>query len=159
MRKISPQPLGRWPIFVLALPMLGLLLLPLVALLSASAPSDISAGMQHELFMPALWLSAQTTLISLAIIIIAGTPLGWWLAKADTKKTKLIELFVDLPIVLPPAVVGIALLHTFGREGLLGDLLTSGNIQIPFSTTAVIIAQWLSLHPSIYSRVLLLFVA
>ena len=46
-----------------------------------------------------------------------------------------------MPIVLPPAVVGIALLHTFGREGLLGDLLTSGNIQIPFSTTAVIIAQ------------------
>ena len=88
MRKISSQPLGRWPIFVLALPMLGLLLLPLVALLSASAPSDISAGMQHELFMPALWLSAQTTLISLAIIIIAGTPLGWWLAKADTKKNQ-----------------------------------------------------------------------
>lgn len=141
MRDISSQKFGRWPIFVLALPMLGLLLLPLLALISASSPSDMIAGMEHDLFFPALWLSAKTTTMSLVIIILAGTPLGWWLAKAAPQKTKIIELIVDLPIVLPPAVVGIALLHTFGRQGLLGELLATLDLQIPFTTTAVVMAQ------------------
>jgi molybdate transport system permease protein len=48
---------------------------------------------------------------------------------------------VDLPIVVPPAVVGIALLLTFGRSGLLGAPLTALGIQIPFTTIAVVLAQ------------------
>ena len=141
MQKMPSHKFGRWPMFVLALPMLGLLILPLLALMGASSPSDILAGLNHDLFGPALWLSAKTTTISLGIIVLTGTPLGWWLAKARPQQTKIVELFVDLPIVLPPAVVGIALLHTFGREGLLGNFLATLGLQIPFSTTAVIIAQ------------------
>jgi molybdate transport system permease protein len=141
MRNSPYQTFARWPALILAIPMLGLLLLPLIALLSASSPNDILTGMKHELFAPALWLSAKTTLLSLSLIILGGTPLAWWLAKASPQKTKLVELFVDRPIVLPPAVVGIALLHTFGRQGLFGDVLASLNLQIPFTTTAVIIAQ------------------
>ena len=141
MQNMSSHKFGRWPIFVLALPMLGLLLLPLLALVSASSPHDITAGLDHELFTPALWLSAKTTSLSLGVIILFGTPLGWWLAKAESKKIKIVELLVDLPIVLPPAVVGIALLHTFGRRGVFGDVLATLGLQIPFSVIAVVIAQ------------------
>jgi len=131
----------RLPLFVVAIPMLGLLLLPVVALLLSSSPADLSAGVRHELFGPALWLSARTSLLSLAIIVLAGTPLAWWLAMSDGRRTRVVELLVDLPIVLPPAVVGIALLQTFGRSGLFGPWLEAAGLQVPFTTSAVVLAQ------------------
>jgi molybdate transport system permease protein len=49
--------------------------------------------------------------------------------------------FVLIPLVLPPDVGGIALLYTFGRQGLLGRQFELLGVQIAFSTTAVILAQ------------------
>ena len=121
--------------------MLLLLLVPLVALMGSTSTSDIWAGMQNPIFMPALWLSAKTSFASLVVIVIAGTPLAWWMATATPHQRKVVTLLVDLPIVIPPAVLGIALLQTFGRQGLLGDIFQSLDIQIPFSTSAVILAQ------------------
>ncbi|MGB1274117.1 MAG: molybdate ABC transporter permease subunit [Nannocystaceae bacterium] len=117
------------------------MLLPVVALLVSSSPGDLAAGIQHPLFTPALALSARTTVLSLAIVTITGTPLAWWLAVTPPRTRRVVELAVDLPIVLPPAVVGIALLQTFGRNGLFGGLMTGLDIHLPFSTTAVVMAQ------------------
>jgi molybdate transport system permease protein len=51
------------------------------------------------------------------------------------------ETFVDLPIVLPPSVAGLALLFVFGRQGLIGGTLDAFGISIPFTIVAVILAQ------------------
>jgi molybdate transport system permease protein len=48
---------------------------------------------------------------------------------------------VDLPIVLPPSVAGLALLLVFGRRGLLGESLSVFGIELPFTTAAVVVAQ------------------
>jgi molybdate transport system permease protein len=124
-----------------AAPILVLLVLPLVALLVASSPADLAAGTRSPLFGPALWLSARTTTLSLLLVLVAGTPLAWWLATGSGRSSRLVEGIVDLPIVVPPAVVGIALLETFGRRGLLGPSLGALGIQIPFTTVAVVLAQ------------------
>ena len=126
--------------FLTAIPMLAILTVPLIALAGASSPADIAAGARHPLFGPALWLSARTTIASLAIVVVAGTPLAWWMATHSGRRSRLVELLVDLPIVIPPAVMGIALLQTFGRNGLFGPALSSLGIQVPFTTTAVVIA-------------------
>ena len=131
---------GRWG-FLAALPMVALLAIPLIALAGASAPADIAAGVRHPLFGPALWLSARTTVASLVIVVVTGTPLAWWIANRASRRTRLVELVVDLPIVIPPAVMGIALLQTFGRQGLLGPTLSALGVQVPFTTAAVVIAQ------------------
>ena len=89
----------------LALPLLGLLTLPVLALLLSSSLADLALGLGHPLFAPALWLSARTTLLSLVIVVVLGTPVAWWLAGAKGRYARGVELFVDLPIVLPPAVV------------------------------------------------------
>lgn len=130
-----------WSTLLLAVPVLGLMVVPLLALALASSPADLAAGVRAPLFAPALWLSARTTLVSLLLVVGAGTPLAWWLAVAPPRRTRAVELMVDLPIVIPPAVVGIALLQTFGRSGLFGPQLTALGIQIPFTTTAVVLAQ------------------
>ena len=129
------------PFFLLALPILFILVVPVFALGLTASPQEILAGLNHPLFLSALILSAQTSCMSLAIIVLTGSPLAWWLSTAPLSHRRLVELLVDLPIVLPPAVVGIALLQTFGRNGLFGPLLESLDVQIAFSTTATVIAQ------------------
>jgi len=131
----------RLPLLVFAAPMLALLVLPLVALVWASSPADLAAGVRNPLFGPALWLSARTTLISLGVVVCTGTPLAWWLANTGGRRASLVEVLVDLPVVVPPAVLGIALLETFGRGGMLGPLLSSLGLQIPFTAGAVVLAQ------------------
>ena len=132
---------GRWPSLAAAVPMLVLLALPVVALGVASSPEELTAGTRHPLFLPALWLTARTTVASLVIVVAAGTPLAWWLAASSGRWARGIEQLVDLPIVLPPAVLGIALLQTFGRNGLLGGPLEALGLQVPFTTAAVVLTQ------------------
>jgi molybdate transport system permease protein len=126
---------------LMALALLALLLLPIVALVISSGPSDLSEGVRHPLFLPALALSAKTTVLSLVIVVAGGTPLAWWLANGRGKLTRVVEVLVVLPIVVPPAVLGIALLQAFGRSGVLGPLLNAIDLQLPFTTAGVVIAQ------------------
>ena len=121
--------------------LVALIMLPMVGLVAALRPTDFAAGVQHPLLAPALWLSLQTTLLSVALIIATGTPLAWWLATSSHRWTRLVQLLVDVPLVVPPAVMGIALLTAFGRNGLLGSALSGVGLQVPFTTTAVVIAQ------------------
>lgn len=121
--------------------MLALLALPVVGLAAASSPSDLLAGLRDPSFGPALRLSMWTTVASLALVAAAGTPLAWWMAGASGRRASAVATLVDLPVLLPPAVLGIALLETFGRRGLLGPALDALNVGLPFSSAAVVLAQ------------------
>jgi molybdate transport system permease protein len=138
---VSRARIEHGPAFLAAIPMLGLLALPMVALVLSSSPTELRVGASDPLFWPALWLSARTTLLGLAIILLTGTPLAWWLAVAPARRRRGVELLIDLPIVVPPAVMGIALLQTFGRGGIFGAQLRALEIQVPFTTAAVVLAQ------------------
>jgi len=132
---------NHWQVFVLAFPMLCILVVPVLALIFSSSPQDLGIGLAHPLFTPALMLSLRTTVASLIIILLAGTPLAWWLANQKGRIGQAVGVLVELPIVLPPAVVGIALLQTFGHSGIFSESLEWFGIQIPFTTAAVVIAQ------------------
>jgi molybdate transport system permease protein len=90
-----------------------------------------------ESVLAALRLSLLTTAISLLLTIGFGTPLAWVLARRRLPAHRLLEALVDLPIVLPPAVAGLALLLFFGRRGPAGNV----GAEIAFTTLAVILAQ------------------
>jgi molybdate transport system permease protein len=136
----------RWRWFAVAIRLLAaalvaLLALPTLALFVTAAPSALVAGFRHPIAGPALLLSLGTTMASLLVVVVLGTPLAWWLAQARGKRARAVETLVALPVVIPPAVAGIALLLTFGRRGLLGPLLERLGWGVSFSTTAVILAQ------------------
>ena len=126
---------------LLGLALLGLLTVPLVALALSTSTTAALSGLRHPLFFPALSLSLQTSLVSLGLTVVMGTPLAWWIASSRSKTTKVIALLVELPIVIPPAVLGVALLQTFGRQGVMGAFLGNLGLAIPFTTNAVVIAQ------------------
>ena len=129
------------PGLLLGLPLLAFLFLPVMALLLASSPDEISAALSHPMMSAAVLLSLRTTLLSLAIILVTGTPLAWWLARSRGRVVSMMETLVDLPIVIPPAVIGVGLLQAYGREGLLGSWLEALGVTLSFSSGAVVVAQ------------------
>lgn len=116
-------------------------LLPLVAMAAKVNWPQFIPLITSESSLTALGLSLRTSAASTASCIILGVPLALVLARSPFPGQRLLRAFVLLPLVLPPVVGGIALLYTFGRQGLLGRNLELAGIQIAFSTTAVILAQ------------------
>jgi molybdate transport system permease protein len=118
------------------------LLLPIVAIVErAFEQTDFFDVVTSSAVVEALRISLVTTTISLAIIIVVGTPLAYMLSRANFPGIQVIDALVDLPIVLPPAVGGLGLLMAFGRRGILGEYLDDAGIELAFTTTAVIMAQ------------------
>lgn len=137
----------RTPGLILGALLLGLLTLPLVALATSVSPANLLTGFQDPRFLPALGLSLTTTLTSLLLTLVMGTPLAWWIARTDSRAARAATILVELPIVVPPAVVGVALLQTFGRQGWLGPALATLDVSLPFTTAAVVLAQVMVASP------------
>ncbi|HEX9550850.1 MAG TPA: ABC transporter permease [Candidatus Limnocylindrales bacterium] len=119
----------------------GFLALPVVNLVGRALGGDLAATIGSPEVLTALSLSLVTTAASLVLIVVLGTPLAFLLARRRLPASSLVETIVDLPLVLPPAVAGLALLLVFGRRGLLGSSLEAAGLAIPFTAVAVILAQ------------------
>ncbi|GAC1340442.1 MAG: ABC transporter permease [Myxococcales bacterium] len=123
------------------------LLVPLVALAGATGAAGFLAGLRHPLVGPALRLSAATTLASLAAVVALGTPLAWILSRQRPSTARArrawhaVEVLAQLPVVVPPAVAGVALLFAFGRRGLIGGVLARAGLGVAFTPAAVVLAE------------------
>ena len=125
-----------------ALLLLTVIALPLVALvIRAIQEGAFGRKIVSDYVVDALRLSAISTVATLVIAVATGTPLAFALARRRFPGKRLVETLVDLPLVLPPVVAGIALLVAFGRRGLLGDELSALGITLPFTLAAVVLAQ------------------
>ena len=131
------------PRWVLLPAVLGalLVLLPLGGMLWRIDWAHLGALLTSESSLAALSLSLRTALVSTALCVVLGCPLALVLARSDSRGLTVLRPLVLLPLVLPPVVGGIALLHTFGRMGLLGRPLGLLGLDIAFSTAAVVLAQ------------------
>ncbi len=145
-----PPRLSRWrwqviwrqvPLALASLPMLLFFLLPLVALVLRVPTDSLLSRFVDPTVAQAIRLSLTTTLITTGVVVLAGTPVAYLLARHRFPGRIFVDTLIDLPMLLPPAVAGIALLVAFGRRGLLGPYLDNANIELAFSTTAVIMAQ------------------
>lgn len=102
---------------------------------------ELGDNLTSGFVLDALQLSAITSTIALFVSVLVGTPLAYLLARREFRGKTLIDVLVDLPIVLPPTVAGVALLVAFGRRGVVGEYLDDWGLRIAFTTTAVVLAQ------------------
>jgi molybdate transport system permease protein len=127
---------------VLAWVLGGLFGLPVLALLLRAISGDaLATAVASPAVRDALALSLVTTTASLVLTILIGLPLALALARRRFRGSWLVATMVDLPIVLPPSVAGLALLLLAGRRGLLGEPLDVLGVSVPFTTAAVVVAQ------------------
>ena len=116
--------------------------LPVVALVArAVLDGSLATSLTSRIVLDALLLSLVTTAVSLVLTVAFGLPLAYVLARRRFPGKGWLEAVIDLPIVLPPSVAGLALLIVFGRRGVLAGPLDVLGIAIPFTTVAVILAQ------------------
>jgi molybdate ABC transporter, permease protein len=121
--------------------LLALFALPLLALFLRSMDENFFTYAFSEQSFKALRLSLATSTITTLVAILFGTPFAYMLAHWKFRLKPWIELFIDLPIVLPPSVAGLVLLIAFGRRGMFGSILSAIGIRLPFTTAAVVLAQ------------------
>ncbi len=149
-RKMKPTPAPRSKLqadrlLVFSISAFALLLLatPVAVLIVRGVESRAWQGLPDSAaILSAIWLSFASTAAVVCLAAVLGTPLAWVLSRYRFVGKRFVSLFIELPIVMPPAVAGLALLLTFGRTGAVGAYLADAGIIIPFSIAAVIIAQF-----------------
>jgi molybdate transport system permease protein len=114
------------------------LALPLIAIFTQGS---LREGLRQPGAWTALQISFETSAISLALMIVFGTPIAYLLATTEFVGKTLLTTLFELPLVLPPAVAGLGLLMAFGRFGLVGHQLSALGIELPFTKAAVVMAM------------------
>jgi molybdate transport system permease protein len=130
-----------WATLAFSLPLLLLIGLPILAIFFRTPPQALIESLRTPEARAALELSLRTTAISTALAIALGTPVGLLLARPDLRFGRALDTFIELPILIPPSVAGIALLMAFGRSGVFAGPLNAAGITLPFTQAAVILAQ------------------
>lgn len=127
-----------WPAFLVLLlaVVLAFLALPVVAIFADAGPAALLASLDDPASLDALRLSLLTTGIALALIVAVGTPVAWLLATRRFRGRRAVEVAIELPLVLPPAVAGVGLLAALGPEGVLGG----AGPDLVFTSAGVVVA-------------------
>jgi|SRR5579884_419464 len=131
----------RGAVAVAAAALVLFLAVPLAALYAHLAPARLVAVLGSPAALAALRISLVTTAASLVLTLAFGTPLAYALARGAFPGRGLVDALVDLPIVVPPAVAGLALLFVFGTRGVFAPLLGALHVRLAFTTAAVVMAQ------------------
>jgi molybdate transport system permease protein len=126
---------------ILALPLLLFIAIPLLALFAHVSITDLLKNLNQRQVIEAISLSLITSFTATFITLIFGTPVAYLLTQRQSRYYRLVDTLIDLPLILPPSVAGVALLMAFGRNGMIGGWLSAIGIEIPFTMTAVIMAQ------------------
>ncbi|MDS4014360.1 MAG: molybdate ABC transporter permease subunit [Candidatus Accumulibacter sp.] len=94
--------------------------------------------------LAAVWLTLKLATLTTALLLLAGTPLAWWLARTGSCWKGAVSAVVALPLVLPPTVLGFYLLVAMGPGGPLGKLTQAAGLgTLPFTFPGLVVASCL----------------
>jgi molybdate transport system permease protein len=119
---------------------LTFLLLPLVAIFLRVPLGELISQLGSGVAVDALLVTLETNALAQALILLVGTPTAYFIASRRFRGRAVAITLVELPLVLPPAVAGLALLAAFGRLGLLGSTFEALGVTVSFTKAAVVLA-------------------
>lgn len=115
---------------------------PLANTLLSHSPQDLANTLQVPKVYDAIGLSVYAALLTAIAALILGVPLAYILARKTFPGKSFVESLVDLPLVVPHTVAGIALLLVWGRTGIFGaPLYNIFNIQFYGTLAGIVIAM------------------
>ncbi|HEY5872006.1 MAG TPA: ABC transporter permease subunit [Gaiellaceae bacterium] len=118
---------------------LTFLLLPLVAIFLRVPLGELVTQLWSDVAVDALVVTLETNAIAQALILLVGTPTAYFIASRRFRGRALAITLIELPLVLPPAVAGLALLAAFGRLGLLGSTFAVLGVTVSTGTKAAVV--------------------
>lgn len=139
----ATQKLSRPPAWVLIPALLGaaVILLPVTGMMTRLNWTELPTLLTSESSLAALRLSIWTAAVSTGLCLILGVPVALFLANARFRGVTVLRSLLLLPLVLPPVVGGLALLYTFGSQGMFSGVLEFFGIRIAYTSVAVILAM------------------
>jgi molybdate/tungstate transport system permease protein len=120
---------------------LAVILLPLVHLLIQDSPQTLWYVFSRTDVQQAIWLSLASSGLATVIIAMWGIPLAYALARSEFRGKGLIESLIDLPILIPQSVVGIALMVLLGPGSPLGEVLEDAGLTVAGRFVGIVAAQ------------------
>jgi molybdate transport system permease protein len=102
----------------------------------------VSAYLADPADLAAVWLTLKLAAVVTVLLLLAATPLAWWLARTRSRFKTVVGAIVALPLVLPPTVLGFYLLVALGPRGPLGRFLAMLGIEpLPFTFGGLVLAS------------------
>ena len=140
MRLVKKEPFF-WVTISCGLVILAFILLPLVEMVTAPSAAVLKETIQDKEVLRSIWLSLYTAGTAALISVVIGTPFAYLLARTTFIGKNLVEAIIDIPIIIPHPVVGIALLSIAGRHYWLGRVFNALGIRIMGSATGIIMVM------------------
>jgi molybdate transport system permease protein len=92
--------------------------------------------------LQAIALTLQVATLTTLVLLVAGVPLAWWLARSPSVWSRPVAALVSMPLVLPPSVLGFYLLVLMGPNGPVGQFTQALGLGVlSFSFTGLVIAS------------------
>lgn len=135
MKKIEPL---SWLFMFLSLPLILLLTLPLIRMTFEPSMKMMIETISDKDVVDAITRSITLSLAAGLLSFVMGTPLAYLLARKSIVGKKIIEGIIDLPIMIPHPVVGIAILSLAGKNHPIGRFLAEAGIQIMGTKTGIV---------------------
>ncbi len=127
-----------WGMIWCGVVVMAFILLPLIEMITAPSIPMLRETLRDKDVMRSIWLSVYTALSAAFISFVLGTPLAYVLARHEFRGKRLVEGIIDLPIIIPHPVVGIAILSVVGKNHWIGTVLAGLGIRIMGSVTGII---------------------
>ncbi|PKK92108.1 MAG: hypothetical protein CVV64_01430 [Candidatus Wallbacteria bacterium HGW-Wallbacteria-1] len=128
--------------------LLGVTLFPILYLGFQTSPQSLAVTFQNQEFRDAMKVSLYTSTVSTLLITVFGVPLAYGLARLKFSGKKFIDAVIDLPILIPHSVAGVAIFGAFGPKSPVGVWLMQ-TLGLRFSGTeqGIILAQIFVAYP------------
>lgn len=117
---------------------MAFIVIPLAEVITQPSWKDLADTLKDRDVIRSIWLSVYTSAIAAGISLVLGTPFAYLLARREFFGKKLIESMVDLPIMIPHPVVGIAILSVAGQNHWLGSIMQEIGIRVMGSVTGIV---------------------
>ncbi len=128
-----------WITISCGLVIMAFILLPLIEMMTAPSFSMLKETIKDKDVLRSIWLSIYTAGLAALISFVFGTPLAYLLARTSFRGKRLVESIIDLPIVIPHPVVGIAILGIAGKNHWFGQIISELGIRIMGSVTGIVV--------------------
>jgi molybdate/tungstate transport system permease protein len=122
-----------------ALTILAFIGLPLVQMITEPSLGDLAESISDRDVQKAIWMSIKTSGLAALISLFLGTPLAYLLARKEFWGKKLLESAVDLPIMIPHPVIGIAILSLAGANHPIGRFLAELGVRLMGTETGLVV--------------------